>query len=206
MTKKRSYTPKDWVYTNDCYRDGVFSQNSGVATAFALPLVYSVNAKRTVQYGARNVLPVTGQYMGGFANPDAQRQVVYAVRGHVVYNPSAWAVGNEFLWAWRIVIGKMNPDSGSLVIEPGYTLWSSAVQDIAAYRNSANALAEGRWYRSFGENTSNGSWMSMVSWSSRRGRALEDDEGLFLYLEGPIASVNTARNRVYCATLMKRPR
>ena len=49
---------------NDATRRRVQSEQHATAFSSAL-LVYSVNAKRKiVQYGARNVLPVTGQHYG----------------------------------------------------------------------------------------------------------------------------------------------
>lgn len=197
---------KDWVYTNDGYSPFVYSQNSGVATAFAMPLVYSNDAKRIAQYGPTAALPVAGAYMGGYANPDAQKQVVYAVDGHLVYNPSAWALGNEFIWGWRLVIKEMTSDDGGGLFDAGYSMWQNdADTHVASWRNDHQVLAEGRWYRAFGENTSNGMWVTRIRWSSRMGRRLNDNEGLYLWTEGASASVNTARNRIWCRTLMKRP-
>lgn len=208
MRRKR-FIPKDWVYTPSGYLQGVFSQTASPSTALGQPLCYSVNAQRMSGFGLSFAAPPVGSWVGKWASPDVQDQVVYAVDGHIVFNPSAWALGNDFIWGWRLLIAKMDPQDAS-IIPPGgtYSMWTAAPPDdhYAAWRNSQDVLAEDRIYRAFGENTSNGAWRIPVRWSRSQGRRLEADEALFLWIEGASASVNTSRNRMHVRTLMKKPR
>lgn len=195
------------MYTEDCYREGVFSQNAGAATQFAFPLVYSANARQAVVFGSINVAPTAANFQGGYAAPEIRRQVVYAVDGHVSYYPSTWALGNEFRWGWRIIIAKMEPFLGAAILDTAYSMWVSTNVNnhIAQWRNTSNVLAEGRWYKAFGDASSAGGFQAFPRWRSSRGRALANDEGLFLFLEGYSGSPNSARNTVHARTLMRAP-
>lgn len=182
--RKRKFIRKDWVYTRQGYLGGVFSQSAGIANGIAQPLVFATGAERVAVMGRDDALPTVTETQGGYARPETRPNVVYAVQGHLVMSPSAWALGNEFLWGWRLMIYNMDSITGGIEIDLDYSMWQNEavapIHDMRYYANSSNVLAEGRIYRSFGENTSNGSWRADIRWSSRQGRRLEEDEGLFL--------------------------
>jgi len=195
------------VYTDSGYLDTSFPQTAGPGGNLAIPLLFSTNARRNAMFGPANALAPSQNYQGGYAAPEQQAQVIYAVEGHIMWNPSAWALGSEFLGGIRFGIHDMDPDTGQMVENADYSMWasSSATTELASWRNSMKVLAEERLYRSFGDATSNGSWRINIRWRSNRGRKLRDDEGVFAFLELALASVSTARNRNFFRVLAKAP-
>jgi len=201
----RKRIAKDWVYTEQGYLSGVFSQSSGALSSIAQPLTIAQNSVAVWTGQTPGVVPNNPALIqGGYAVPRADPQVIYAVQGHVMYNPSSWALGTEFLWGWRLIIADMGGDDIAVELEANYSMWVNApLRDIAGWRNDSNVLAEGRWYRNFGDASSNGGFVTNVRWSSSRGRRINEGQALFLWLEGAAASVGSARNRIFVRTLCK---
>jgi len=204
--RRRRFVRKDWVYTEGGYLAGVFSQGTGPVNALAQPLLWASGAERIITIGNENVVPGVVDYTRGFAKPEPRPQVVYAVEGTIHMNPSGWALGNEFLWGWRLMIYKMDAITGQIEVDADYSMWENAPAPFvhfAYFRNSSDVLAEGRIMRTFSD--SGGNFQTRVRWSSTMGRRLEEDEGLYLWLEGANASVTSVRNRLFFRTLAKAP-
>lgn len=206
MKGRRQPVRKDWVYTEEGYFGSTFSIGVGLA---AIPLTYSTNAFRSIPFGPANALPLSATYAGGFTRPEGRRQVVYAVRGEVTWGlPGTWAAGNEMHGCWRLIIGDMNPENGDAILPAAYDLWSStATIEFQGFRNQRDTLAEGRFHRVF---TAGGGTAGMVTqfikWNAGpRGRALDEDQAVFLLLELGPNSVSMSRCYNYLRTLMRAP-
>lgn len=209
----------DWVYRGYEYDD------IGTATSLSLPgytgdeftiTTGVTNARACVLYDSQshtmqrmNLNAATGLMMNlpRSGRAEGKRALVKRVEGGLLTRPSSWAVGNLILWGWAIMIAEQDAATGVILLEPTWSLFDSAAglpfQDITLYRNQPQILAAGDHWRAFSSNST--SWTLKPSWSSTKGRLLQPNEALFLYLEASNRSVSysnmvmTARMRALVA-------
>lgn len=202
--RRKSTRRFDWVYRGYEYaidgdRQAVnlpswagaeFTIATGVVAARGLVL-YDSQAHQTQQMQLSAAL-ATFTSLPKAGRAEGRNALIKAVDGELHVRPSAWAIGNFFLWSWAIMIAEQDPESGIILLPPTWSLWDAGALlptgDVSIARNEKRILAQGDFWKAY--NTNNSSWTIRPRWSSSRGRLLRPEEGLFLYLEGAARSSN----------------
>lgn len=159
------------------------------------------NANFHILYDSHNYLVQTkgptlagvgGQALPMAARAEATRPLIMRVQGTMLFKPSAWAVGSIFQLAWRFGIFEQDPQSGSILIDPSYSLWNSGNAGInqlrpATWANDRNWQHERRYGQAFHDN---GAYF-MQRFNFRVNRRIDPNECYGLFLESDIFFVSS---------------
>lgn len=181
----------DWVYRGNVWlSDG--SLGDGRASYHSSPTSVptgSSNAAGKVLYDSYNylqesvgVVPI-GAQLNRAARAEARKPFIHRVAGHIVVQPSSWAVGNILQVAAAVIIAPQEATSGAPLVDSDFSLWSFNTGDPQVapnvYANWTNVIAIRRMHRAFSDNGA----MFVMPVNCRVRRSLSTEQCIFLYFE-----------------------
>jgi len=183
--------PEGAILTNDgSYANDEQVLDAGVGASGGCILYDSHNFANTNRLGIDNVLGFDITQAASSRAEGARSVLIERVQGSILWRPSSWAVGNDFHLGLRFGIWEQDPDSGSLFVNPSYTLWESVAGggtgDLAAmHANSGQWQREHRINEYFVEN--NNRFSLNVNFPVRR--RLRPNEAYALWAQTKLGSV-----------------
>lgn len=194
--RRRPFTPADWVY-RPCLQDaagaaiddlGTYDQNVGLLTAGPANANFHVlydSHNHLVQSKGPSLAGATALTMPMAARAEAMRPKIMRVQGVTLVRPTAWTVGSLTMVGFRFGIWEQDPQSGSILIDPAYSMWTGGGAGInqlrpATWANDRNWQVERRLMVAFGENSS-GAWT--MRWNFTVNRRLDPNEAYGVYME-----------------------
>lgn len=198
----------DWVQNDQSYSDQPTDIAMGLAVAAVAPLVHS----HQTTVGWKDIDLAAGpEQMSMAAFPQTQqRTTVRAVRGQVWAYPVGWLTGASRWYGMRLTVLPQDPVMGDATVTPQYTMFTNPLVGSQEYAYADEPfLWEQREMRTFRADVPVPVWSTRVNWSGRR--TLQQDEGLFLYIEnapppGVPAGGGIIRVWTYLRTLCEVPR
>lgn len=178
------------------YSNGISTLTTGITNARAWVLYDSTNFLNVLvnQYNT----PLGDQsvgVMGRAARAEGSGALILRTQGQILVRPSTWALGSVMLFGMRLGVFEQDPQTGSLLLDPQYTMmnasssWSTAA---AVWANTRDWVWERRFYSTF--DSQRPSWFHIdVNWKGRR--RLKPHQCWALYVEADTGSVNTTWRR-----------
>lgn len=201
---KRRRVAADWVY-RPCLQDlaGGLIDDLGTYDFITGTLVAGpANANFHVLYDSHNHISNTMgalaaapiREMPNAARAEATRPLIMRVQGIATIRPSAWAVGSIFQLGMRFGIFEQDAQSGSVLIDPAYSMWSAGGAGInqlrvATWANDRNWQHERRFGQAFHDN---GAYF-MQRFNFRVNRRIDPNECYGIYMESDtqfVSSIN----------------
>lgn len=198
-------TPKDWVYNNQTYTPVTITQGTGLGAASCYRLYDSVNHMLNARGSA--AAPV---FEHGHERADTRGGRYFALSGQVMIAPTQWALGNTINAIFALIITEQDPVDGSCLLDAAFNLGTTAPPDFppGLYANQYTVVRVWRVQRTFSTSNDQQLVSLPIWWSSRRGRRLREQDGVFWYHENSTATaVNTAvatRSQFYLRSLVSR--
>lgn len=169
----------DWVFRTDLVDpEGALNDGLGTYVFREKSLGVGTDAARAViLYDSHNRMFATAA--GGvsnlpFAMPRASRAeggkaFIHRVQGTIFVRPSAWTLGDRFRLGLRFGVYEQDPDTGTILIDPSYTMWhdpGNMQLSTAVWANDRNWQHERRFGTTFSDNAQ--MWTLPVAFSVRR--------------------------------------
>jgi len=199
---------KDWVYRGEgddigmgidtlqgSYSPIIRTLTAGLATSIVLILYDSMDRQGYIQSsgaagGNFPMLPASGRM-------EPRRPTVHRVEGEIYMEPTTWASGNLMAVGARLAWYEQDTLSGSLSLQAEYSMWTQGAagtraQDQPAVFANQGFIREWRWYKGFGDGSSQHFMNPHVFWQgSMKGRRSPSSKHcLAILVEAESTSVN----------------
>lgn len=183
MARRASRRKLDWVYNEQAYTGIESTVAPGPANAIGVPLTVSQSSRRVATWGIDTAVPSITDYQSWAAIAEGGQQRIHGADCHVMVRPSAWAAGNVVRIGFRLLLARMDPVDGSMLLDPLYKFWATGLGDTTTPAQYANAgfMRETILYEVFGDNAQG--WQVRLRWRSRKGLRIMDDFAAYLYIE-----------------------
>lgn len=196
---RRQRVKADWVYRGDIHDEtGALVDDGGSYTASQktltsggpqaiAPILYDSHnyvKSGTMIGGAGTIIP-----MGMAARAEAMRPLIMRVQGVVHVSPSTWALGSAFHLGFRFGVFEQDAQTGLLLIDPAYNMWTAVANvDTAPSRwaNDRKWVRETRTAVTFSDN----SQFFNFRFNFKTKRRLNPNECFAVYTETFTGSVN----------------
>jgi len=198
----------DWVQNEQTYSPDENDINQGLPSAVVAPLVYSQQTR--VEWWGTDTGFGPNQVSGGTFPNSPRQQVIRAVRGQIFVSPvEGWTTANSRFFGFRLTKLLQDPTTGDGVVPVTYNMQAAGLVvpgNEAAIWADKRFLWEKRFMSTFRSDVPTPIWVFNIHWSGRE--TLENDEGLFMYIENmptPVAGGGTIRIVTFLRTLCEVP-
>lgn len=189
----------DWVYLGNIHDEaGTLVWAAGTYDAVDFPLLpASGNAVGKILYHSYNFIhhgttmasPGTLLALPRYSRAEGRNAKIRRVRGMVHIHPSTWAIGSTFRIGFRFGIFEQDAESGFVLIDPLYNMWTNSGNDDVnpqRWANDRNWQHEWRDTRTFSDNSS----FFNYRFDFPVNRTLKPHECYAMYVESASTSVN----------------